>query len=431
MIKKSNNETFLVICEILLLLLFTFSISCIFYPLFQIGTINLIIIIWALLVIFGYLFGEFEPTVSIYFGLNLRTQAIFLSTVIIYTALQIILNSLPQLNVWLLLILWLYLNILTPFVGLIIRRIFPVPVLLVSNVGNNNRLLQWWGYKISEHITRDELNNWLKLNSNDAGRVTNFDLIVVDTTNPNITSSLSQVSDGFFVNFIGLKSYNMLDYLIGCHSQVITKYPGRGTSYRIKRIIDFFVCLSALILSAPLFLFLLLCIKIDSPGSVFYRHRRLGKNMKPFDLLKFRTMYNDADKRLKIILATNPKLKVEFEQNFKLKNDPRITRTGKIIRQFSLDEMPQILNVLNGDMSLVGPRPIVLAEIPYYEQYSLDIFRVLPGMAGLWQTSGRSETTYQDRVKLDTQYVQTWSLLNDIKLLIKTIPAVASQRGAY
>ncbi len=429
--KKSNNDTYLVICEILLLLFFTFSISAIFYSLSLISTINSSIILWALLVIFGYLFGEFEPTVSTYFGLNLRTQAIFLSTVIVYTALQIIFNSLPQLNLWLLLILWLYLNILTPFIGLIIRRIFPVPVLFVSNDGNNNHLLQWWGYKISGHITKDELNNWLKLNSNDAGRVTNFDLILVDATNPNIASSLSQVSDDFFVNFIGIKSYNMLDYLIGCHSQVITKYPGRGTSYRIKRIIDFFVCLSALILSAPLFLFLLLCIKLDSPGSVFYRHRRLGKNMKPFDLLKFRTMYNDADKRLKIILATNPKLKAEFDKNFKLKNDPRITRTGKIIRQFSLDETPQILNVLNGDMSLVGPRPIVQAEIPYYEQYSLDLFRVLPGLTGLWQTSGRTETTYEDRVKLDTQYVRSWSLLNDLKLLIKTVPAVISQRGAY
>jgi lipopolysaccharide/colanic/teichoic acid biosynthesis glycosyltransferase len=323
------------------------------------------------------------------------------------------------------------LNILTPFIGLIIRRIFQVPVLFVSDDGNNDHLLQWWGYKINEHITKDELNDWLKVNSNDAGRVTNFDLILVDATNPNIESALSQASNDFFVNFIGIKSYNMLDYLIGCHSQLITKYPGRGTSYRIKRIIDYFVCLSVLILSAPLFLFLLLCIKLDSPGSVFYRHRRLGKNMKPFDLLKFRTMYNDADKRLKIILATNPALKAEFEQNFKLKNDPRITRTGKIIRQLSLDEMPQILNILNGDMSLVGPRPIVQAEIPYYEQYSLDLFRVLPGLTGLWQTSGRTETTYEDRVKLDTQYVRSWSLLNDLKLLIKTVPVVISQRGAY
>jgi len=326
---------------------------------------------------------------------------------------------------------WLYLNILAPFVGLILRRIFPAPVLYVCDNGNHNHLLEWWGYKIGEHITKNQLHEWLEVNSNAVGRVANIDLILVDISNSVKDPLIAKASNDYFVNFIGIKSYNMFSYLIGRHSQIISKYPGRGTSYRIKRIIDYFVCLSVLFVSAPLFLFLLLCIKLDSSGTVFYRHRRLGKNMKPFDLMKFRTMYQDADQRLKAIFTSSPSLKAEFEKNFKLKNDPRITRTGKIIRQLSLDEIPQIFNVLKGDMSLVGPRPIVEAEIPFYEQYSLDMFRVLPGMAGLWQTSGRSETTYQDRVKLDTQYVRTWSLLNDVKLLVKTIPVVASQRGAY
>lgn len=436
--KKSNNEMYLVITELLLLLVFLIVLSIIFHPMTNLSvygpfrqTVIFGLVLWVLFVIFGYLFGEFEPTISIYFGFNIRTQVIFLSAIITYTILYLIFNQLPQFNLLIWLIFWLYLNVLAPIIGFLIRRIFPVPVILVTDKANRKKLLEWWGYKISARVPKEDFDNWLNTHSNSSGRIPNYELILLDITNPSAELIPAYWAEKYFINFIGIKSYYMLDYLTGFHTCVLTRYPGRGTNYRIKRLIDFFVCLSVLILLAPIFLFIILCIKLDSPGPIFYRHRRLGKNMRPLDLLKLRTMYQDADKRLKTILASNKKLKEEFERTFKLKKDPRITRTGKIIRQLSLDELPQILNVLNGDMSLVGPRPIVLAEIPYYKSYSLDLFRVLPGLTGLWQISGRTETSYEERVKLDTQYVRTWSLLNDVKILIKSIPAVISQRGAY
>jgi lipopolysaccharide/colanic/teichoic acid biosynthesis glycosyltransferase len=426
-----NNKNFLVITEILLLLIILFFISGLFYPIKNLSTIIFSLIVWGLFTIFGYLFGEFEPTVSIYFGLNIRTQVIFLSTIIIYSILYRIFSRLPQFNLMCWLVIWFYLNLLAPIIGLIIRRILPLPIIFVTDQDGRTNLLKWWGYKINEQVAKKNFDEWLKKHSDNSGCIPNHYLILLDISNPISAETIANWVEKYFISFIGVKSYSMLNYLTGLHTRVMTRYPGRGTTYRIKRLIDFFVCLSVLFLLAPLFLFVLLCIKLDSPGSVFYRHRRLGKNMRPFDLLKQRTMYQDADKRLKAILTSNKKLKEEFERTFKLKKDPRITRTGRLIRQLSLDELPQILNVLKGDMSLVGPRPIVQAEIPYYQKYSLDLFRVLPGMTGLWQTSGRTETSYDERVKLDTQYVRTWSLLNDIKMLIRTVPTVISQRGAY
>jgi len=429
--RKSNNVTYLVLTELILLLAFTFILSICFYPISTLRTYNFAIIVWVLLIIFGYLFGEFEPTVSFYFGLNIRTQIIFLGTLIIYTLLSFVPNSFPPENFLIWIIIWLYLNFLAPIIGFALRHIFPVPVVLVTDKNDKEGLLKWWGYRVIERVSTEKFSDWLKGHSNSSGRITNYDLILIDLTNTTSESIVGLLWEKYFVNFIGIKSYRIINYVLGLHTRVITKYPSHGTQYRLKRLIDFFICLSALILSAPLFLFIIICLKLDSQGPVFYRHRRLGKNMKPFDLLKLRTMYQDADIRLEHILSSNKKLREEFEKTFKLKKDPRITRTGKIIRQLSIDELPQILNVIKGDMTLVGPRPIVEKEISYYQSYSLDLFRVLPGVTGLWQTSGRTETTYDKRVKLDTQYVRTWSLLNDLKLLIKTIPTVISQRGAY
>lgn len=436
--KKRNNLVYWFLTELILLLIFIFI--CVWQ--FANGDWLMAIWIWVLLVFFGYLFGEFEPFINISFGINIRTEVIFVTTLIIYTLFTIRFNLLFWLSIW------LYLNIIAPLIGLVIRRLFPVPVVLVNPIKLNTKceirktkFLKWLGYHIAEQVTKQEFNDWLKNNSNSSGRISNYNAILIDITkHADIDASLgiseseiAEWSEKYFVNFIGIKSYQIIDYLLGFHICVLTKYPEHRhrTEYRIKRCIDFFICLAGLILSAPLFLFVILCIKLDSPGSVFYRHRRLGKNMNPFDLLKLRTMYQDADSRLEHILASDKRLREEFEKTFKLKKDPRITRTGKIIRQLSIDELPQALNVIKGDMSLVGPRPIVEKEIPYYKNYSLDLFRVLPGVTGLWQISGRTETTYEKRVKLDTQYVRNWSLFNDLMILIKTIPAVISQRGAY
>jgi exopolysaccharide biosynthesis polyprenyl glycosylphosphotransferase len=195
----------------------------------------------------------------------------------------------------------------------------------------------------------------------------------------------------------------------------------------IKEIIDIVLGTIGLILFSPLFIIIAILIKLDSEGPIFYKHLRVGRYGKPFYLWKFRTMYKDADK----ILDKYPELKKEFEKEFKLKNDPRVTRIGKFLRKFSLDEIPQIFNILKGEMSIVGPRPVTFKELEKYGEYKDEVLRVKPGLTGLWQVSGRSDLDYARRIALDLYYIQNWSLLLDIKIILKTIPAVFFGKGAY
>jgi exopolysaccharide biosynthesis polyprenyl glycosylphosphotransferase len=195
----------------------------------------------------------------------------------------------------------------------------------------------------------------------------------------------------------------------------------------IKEIIDIVLGTIGLILFSPLFIIIAILIKLDSEGPIFYKHLRVGRYGKPFYLWKFRTMYKDADK----ILDKYPEIKKEFEKEFKLKNDPRVTRIGKFLRKFSLDEIPQIFNILKGEMSIVGPRPVTFKELEKYGEYKDEVLRVKPGLTGLWQVSGRSDLDYARRIALDLYYIQNWSLLLDIKIILKTIPAVFLGKGAY
>lgn len=172
-------------------------------------------------------------------------------------------------------------------------------------------------------------------------------------------------------------------------------------------------------------------IKLSSPGPVFYRHIRIGRGQKPFGAWKFRTMVLDSDRVLNEYLARTPSAFREWEENQKLRNDPRITRIGKLLRALSLDELPQLWNVIRGEMSVIGPRPIVPAEVPKYATYFDTYTRVLPGITGLWQVSGRNDTDYQKRVELDAYYVHNWSLWLDIYVLARTFQAVVSRSGAY
>ena len=201
----------------------------------------------------------------------------------------------------------------------------------------------------------------------------------------------------------------------------------------IKRTFDLVLCIMALPVFIPICLIIGILIKLDSKGPVFFVHRRVGKGGKEIKILKFRTMYVDAEKRLKQILETDPEAKKEWEKYFKLKNDPRITKIGKFLRETSLDELPQILNVLKGDMSLVGPRPVVKEELEkYYKNEAKEFYYLVkPGITGLWQVSGRSNTDYDFRVKLDAWYVLNWSLWLDIVILFKTVKVVLKKEGAY
>lgn len=200
----------------------------------------------------------------------------------------------------------------------------------------------------------------------------------------------------------------------------------------IKRSFDLIFGIMLLPVLLPVFLIISILIKLDSKGPIFYAHTRIGKGGKPIKVLKFRSMYVDADKRLKEILESDPEAKKEWETYFKLKNDPRVTRVGKFLRKTSLDELPQVINVLVGDMSFVGPRPVVKEELDkYYKEFAEFYYMVKPGITGLWQVSGRSNTDYNFRVKLDTWYVLNWSLWLDIIILFKTIKVVLKREGAY
>lgn len=183
------------------------------------------------------------------------------------------------------------------------------------------------------------------------------------------------------------------------------------------------------LLLLPVFALFAIAVKSDG-GPVFYRHRRIGRNGRPFDCLKFRTMTPDAERMLEAHLMAHPDAAAEWARSFKLKDDPRVTRIGRFLRATSLDELPQLLNVLRGEMSLVGPRPVTAQELDFYGRDVVLYLETRPGMTGLWQVRGRSNTTYADRVLYDVWYVKNWSLWHDLAILAKTIPVVMRRIGA-
>ncbi|UCD99272.1 MAG: sugar transferase [Chloroflexota bacterium] len=207
----------------------------------------------------------------------------------------------------------------------------------------------------------------------------------------------------------------------------VNKVRLTGVDEFLKYSMDILLAIPALLALGPMMLLIALAIKLESPGSIIYRRRVMGMNGEEFDAFKFRTMYEDGDE----ILKAYPQLQRELSNNFKLKEDPRVTRIGKFLRQTSLDELPQLINVLRREMSMVGPRIITPAEVAKYEKWDINLMTVRPGITGLWQVSGRSDVTYEERVRLDMHYIRNWSIWLDIQLLVQTIPAVIRKRGAY
>jgi exopolysaccharide production protein ExoY len=204
-----------------------------------------------------------------------------------------------------------------------------------------------------------------------------------------------------------------------------------GLGYAVKRGLDILGAGTLLLLILPVTLVIALIVRRDG-GPILFRHTRVGLGGRRFPCLKFRSMVLDADKRLAELLAADPAAAEEWATRRKLPRDPRITRIGRFLRRTSLDELPQLLNVLRGEMSLVGPRPVVPEELDlHYSPAAASAYcEMRPGITGLWQISGRSDTTYAERVTLDTRYVRGWSVLLDVKILLKTIPAVLNRRGA-
>jgi Undecaprenyl-phosphate galactose phosphotransferase WbaP len=202
-------------------------------------------------------------------------------------------------------------------------------------------------------------------------------------------------------------------------------------NHAIKRIMDLSFVIIGGIIILPLLLFIALLVRLSSPGPVLYGHRRLGKNRTHFNAYKFRSMVNNSQDVLEKLLDRSPELRGEWEANHKLKNDPRVTAIGKFLRRTSFDEFPQLINILKGEMSLVGPRPVVDEEVEKYGKNFDYIFSVKPGLTGLWQVSGRSDTDYAERVAFDTYYLQSWSVWLDLWVLLKTIEVVFKGKGAY
>lgn len=200
----------------------------------------------------------------------------------------------------------------------------------------------------------------------------------------------------------------------------------------IKRLVDIIAGLAGTILLIPITICIYIAKKIlkEDDGPIFYDQLRIGKGGKHFKLYKYRSMVIGADKILEEYLAENEEARIEFEQNQKLKNDPRITKLGNFLRKTSLDEFPQFINILKGDMSLVGPRPIVDREVELFGDKMKTVHSVRPGLTGYWAANGRSDTTYEQRVEMEAYYAENFSLLLDIKIIFKTIKSVIKKEGA-
>ncbi|MCL2693709.1 MAG: sugar transferase [Oscillospiraceae bacterium] len=221
--------------------------------------------------------------------------------------------------------------------------------------------------------------------------------------------------------------YESANFTITLHEKNIAN-PYSRTYLFLKRAIDISVSFLGLILLSPVFLLLAAAIRADSKGKVVYTQKRIGKNGKTFKIYKFRTMVHNADE---VWENFTPEQKAEFEVNFKLENDPRITRTGEFLRKTSLDELPQLVNILLGDISIVGPRPIVEREVYKYGVSAWKLMSVKPGLTGYWQVSGRNDVTYDERVEMDMFYIDNMSLLTDTKIFFKTFKVVLDKKGAH
>ena len=228
-----------------------------------------------------------------------------------------------------------------------------------------------------------------------------------------------------FVNNISVEE-NGKNLLINFNNNLL-KLNNRVIQYLFNKIVSILLAL----LLVPVFVIIGILIRIDSRGPILYQARRIGYKDKDFYIYKFRTMINDADKKLDELLNSSSRIQEEFEDSYKIKNDPRVTRIGRFLRKTSLDELPQIFNVLKGEMNLVGPRPIVRDETKKYGEAFYELIKLKPGITGLWQISGRNDLEYEERVQLDLFYIKNWSLWMDIMILFKTISVVLKGKGAY
>lgn len=239
-------------------------------------------------------------------------------------------------------------------------------------------------------------------------------------------SDFANPLDSYFVQ--AKKNGRAIDRWMGTYrADDRTAQPLSGLS----RLIDIVGATLILIVALPFLVILAVVLKLDSPGPLFFVQRRLGLGGREFHCIKFRTMCRDADAALQLHLLSSSTARAEWARDHKLRDDPRITRLGGVVRKLSLDEFPQLINIIRGDMSLVGPRPIVRSEVARYGRYFEEYCRVRPGLTGLWQVSGRNDVTYRRRVSIDCFYVRNKSVVFDMKILLRTVPVVLGAKGSY
>lgn len=221
---------------------------------------------------------------------------------------------------------------------------------------------------------------------------------------------------------------NIIDNVYKTKGFAREKYEVKAKEYiKIKRVIDCILSIMALIILSPIYLIIALAVKIDSPGPIFFKHTRIGKNGKTIKIYKYRTMVTNAEELIK---QFTPEQMKEYKENFKLENDPRITKVGKFLRKTSLDELPQLLNIVKGELALIGPRPVVKDELEKYGENAEKFLSVTPGLTENWAVSGRSNTTYEERMEMELWYVDNISFKTDIQIFFKTIVAVIKKEGA-
>lgn len=337
------------------------------------------------------------------------------------------------------------------------HRLFQIPVLFVG-AGKTAKLLldafekdTGFGYKVIGFIEDRPEQSPLVARVRILGHFNNIERVIQMTGVQDVIVTVPGLSPGEQVNMVNriqplVKNVSFVPDLIGTPVGAIeieTLVDSKLMLLRVrnnlarwynrlaKRLFDISVSLLGMIFVLPLGILLAVAIYLDNPGPVLFSHRRIGQHGKEFPCYKFRSMVTDGDAVLERHLAEHPEAREEWERDFKLKDDPRVTRVGHILRKTSLDELPQLINVLKGEMSLVGPRPIVKAEIGKYGEYFHDFCLVPPGITGMWQVNGRSDTTYEERVQMDSWYVRNWSVWIDIVYLLKTVKVVFSGKGAY
>ncbi|MEM4589629.1 MAG: exopolysaccharide biosynthesis polyprenyl glycosylphosphotransferase [Thermoplasmata archaeon] len=321
-------------------------------------------------------------------------------------------------------------------------RLFKAKLLIVGERNYFEYIEDWAkknlliGFEILDKLTLKDLNS-LKTNY-----ASNVDYVLVGMKGAEFIKHIETLD--YLQNIFKRIIYIPFDvpYFLG---SAIIAYPFSYKSFAVfienrlleennimfKRIFDLLLAITLLIILIIPLIILYVCILIIDRQNPIFKHERIGLNGKPFYMLKFRTMRKDADILLKKLLDEDPSTKKEWEENYKLKNDPRITKLGKFLRKTSLDELPQLINIIKGDMSFVGPRPIVREEIQKYGKY-FDLYKsVKPGLTGLWQVSGRSSLNYEERVRLDAWYVKNWSIELDLLILIKTVFAIFRTKDAY